>query len=76
MPRIFTPRSDEQGQGSSLEKMEVGWAAAGRDGVTSLPQPADNLAGMSSGRQVVPWLELAGGGAEGAGHSPRQGIMV
>ena len=53
MPRVMGAGSDEApAQGSSLESLEVGWAAA-RGGAASLPPPGDAMAGLNSGQDDV-----------------------
>ncbi|KAK9855758.1 hypothetical protein WJX84_011469 [Apatococcus fuscideae] len=47
MPRVMAAGAEEAAQGSSLESLEVGWAAA-RGGGATLPQPPDNMAGLNS----------------------------
>ncbi|KAK9862528.1 hypothetical protein WJX84_000177, partial [Apatococcus fuscideae] len=47
IPRLQASGSNEVSQGSSLESLEVGWAAA-RAGDASRPQAADNMAGLNS----------------------------
>ena len=56
MPRVMGTGPDEApAQGSSLESLEVGWAAA-RGGAASLPPPPDNMAGLNSGEDDVTTL--------------------
>lgn len=52
MPRVMGAGSNEApAQGSSLESLEVGWAAA-RGGAASPSPPADNMAGLNSGEDM------------------------
>lgn len=54
MPRLLGAGSDEApAQGSSLESLEVGWAAARGGAAASLPPAPDNMAGLNSGRDNV-----------------------
>ena len=58
MPRILSPPS---GEGSSLESLEVGWAA---NSPGTAAQPADNTAGLASGRLRQQTLQACGGNCQ------------